>query len=65
MLTYDSNESQHTLNLVTDVLTLGKIYSFRLRALNVIGWSDYSPVLLNVGFISLPIKPNAPTRIEL
>ena len=48
------------LNIVTDTLTLGTIYSFRIRARNEIGWGEYSAILTNVGFISLPDKPNVP-----
>ena len=33
-----SNALQHQLNIVTDSLTLGQTYSFRMRARNDIGW---------------------------
>ena len=62
--TYTSNLAQHTLNTVTDSLTLGSIYYFRMRARNSIGWGEYGAVLLNAGFIGLPAKPNTPQRVE-
>ena len=52
--TYNSNAQQHTLNIVADTLDLGKVYSFRMRARNSIGWGEYSTVLINVGLTSLP-----------
>ena len=40
------------------------VYSFRLRAQNSIGWSDYSNLLLDIGFIGLPAQPSTPVRLD-
>lgn len=64
VLTYDSNASEHTLNIVADSLALGAIYAFRMRARNSIGWGEYSTLLTGVGLTALPVKPDTPLRHE-
>ena len=50
---------QHTLQFVPDGLITGKIYSFRMKARNVKGDSEYSEIL-SVACVSPPSQANKP-----
>jgi hypothetical protein len=50
----------HTLTFADDAIVTGKIYSFKFRALNAKGFSDYSEIL-SVATTAPPVKANIPT----
>jgi hypothetical protein len=50
----------HTANFAVDGITTGKIYSFKFRALNSKGFSEFSEIL-SVAASDPPIKANTPT----
>jgi hypothetical protein len=52
-----STSFSHPLTLLSDGLILGKIYSFKARAQNIIGYSDYSPSK-RVGFGAQAPQPS-------
>jgi len=50
----------HTMTTAVDGIVLGKIYTFRFRAKNIIGYSPYSEVL-RVGYGD---RVAAPTTVD-
>lgn len=52
--------SSTTLSAVFDSCTMGNLYSFRVRAENLVGWSEYSAVV--TGYCAQP--PGAPVNLE-
>jgi len=50
----------HTLTFANDAIVTGKIYSFKFRALNAKGYSDFSEIL-SVASTAPPSKANPPT----
>jgi hypothetical protein len=62
--TYAGVLPQHTLKLLPDNITTGKVYKLKFRALNVIGLGSLSDELI-VGLTAMPAKPAAaPVRDE-
>jgi len=51
------------LDIFRDSLEAGKIYRFRMRAKNDIGWGEYSADLLAV-ITAEPGKPTLPVRVD-
>lgn len=57
--TYDGVSLQHTLTFALDSITTGEIYSFKFRAKNSKGYSEFSNILA-VAAVDPPDKPTAP-----
>jgi hypothetical protein len=51
-----ANSLQHTLTDTDDSLTAAKIYSFKFRSMNAVGWSEFSD-LLRVGLADQVLAP--------
>lgn len=52
----------HTLTYANDAIVTGKIYSFKFRALNSKGYSEYSEIL-SVATTAPPDQANTPTVV--
>lgn len=50
------------MDAAAESLTAGKLYRFRFKSKNYLGYSDFSDSLI-VGLGSLPSKPQAPTKV--
>jgi hypothetical protein len=60
---YTSNSLTHTLTTTTDSLVTGTIYSFRFRAVNAIGNSEYSDTV-RYAVVDPPAAPALPTVMQ-
>jgi hypothetical protein len=58
---YISNGMTHTVTTANDLIVPGTIYTFKFRAVNVIGPSSFSPET-RIASASPPAKPATPTR---
>lgn len=61
--TYSTNGFIITLNLATETMVAGRFYQFIYRAVNVIGYSDFSGVR-TIPVADLPSAPAAPNKVE-
>lgn len=59
---YDSTMAFVIDQAVETTLVSGKIYKIKMRALNQIGYSDYSDIV-EIAMANVPAKPSAPTKI--
>lgn len=59
--TYTDNAMTHTLTTAANAITGGLIYTFKYKAVNVIGASAFSPEV-RFAIASPPAKPATPTR---
>ena len=57
---YDGVSLQHTVTFALNGITTGKIYSFKFRAKNSKGYSDFSNIL-DVAAVDPPDQPDQPT----
>jgi len=54
---FETHGFSYSVKASDELMTAGQFYNFRLRSMNILGFSDFSDIL-RVGLGSLPSKPS-------